>query len=377
MRLFCFGFLLCTGCLEAGSAREVEPISLPTDPAKWGVEVGVQTIDFEGQRLEVWYPATSDSADGGGETVDFTEFIPTVFTDHLGQDVDLPAVPTDAVRDAAIRLPEEPLPVLLFSHGFGGMRVQSMSITSHLASRGFVVVAPDHPGRMLTDVLPCLISPPLDGCDLSGFGADPALDDLDVALAWVDAAAQEPEWEDIIDPERVGLLGHSAGANSTTAKGESDERYAALVPMAGGGAVSRDVPVLRVDASCDGFVPSADETVLDTMTDGRFVQLHGGGHLAFTDLCDLNLGALADEIVAPRSDANSALLPQMRKLAVDGCPGEPPLVELPECAEEFLPLEISDEILRYHLTNFFDVVFKGRADVSQERPFTDATIRTD
>ena len=190
----------------------------------------------------------------------------------------------------------------------------------------------------------------------------------------MEQAAQEAKWEDIIDPDRVGLLGHSAGANSTTAKGENDERYDALVPMAGGGAVSRDVPVLRIDASCDGFVPSADETVLDTMTDGRFVQVHGGGHLAFTDLCALDLGTLADDIIAPREDANSALLPQLRRLAVDGCPGETPLVEAPECADAFLPLEVSDSIVRYHLTNFFDVVLKGAPDVASQNPYQDATF---
>ena len=243
------------------------------------------------------------------------------------------------------------------------MRVQSFGLTSHLASRGYVVVAPDHPGRMLGDVLPCLISPPLEGCDLSGFGNDPAVDDLDVAFPWIEWAATQSPWRALIDPDRVGLFGHSAGAGSTTTLGESDERYAALVPMAGGGAVSRNVPVLRIDASCDGFVPSADETVLEELTDGRFVQIQGGGHMAFTELCSLGLGTLADEVVAPREDANSVILPQLRGLAVDGCPSETPIVDAQECADGFLPLDISDRILRHHLTNFFDMVLNGLPEV--------------
>ena len=44
-------------------------------------------------------------------------------------------------------------PVVLFSHGFTGIRVQSSFLMSHLASWGMVVVAPEHPSRDLTNVL--------------------------------------------------------------------------------------------------------------------------------------------------------------------------------------------------------------------------------
>ena len=131
---------------------------------------------------------------------------------------------------------------------------------------------------------------------------------------------------------------------------------------------------MRIDASCDGFVPSADESVLDELTDGRFVQIQGGGHMAFTELCSLDLGTLADEVVAPREDANTAILPQLRGLAVDGCPSEAPRVEVQECADGFLPLEVSDQILRHHLTNFFDVVLSGAPEVEDLDRFEAAKI---
>ena len=228
---------LIFGCADSLEKRDVEPIDVPSDPAEWGVPVGVRTIDFEGERLEVWYPAASSLNGKSTDWVDFSDFVPSVFEEHLNIQDPLPSVPTEAVRDAHIRLTNGPVPVLLFSHGFGGMRVQSFGLTSHLASRGYVVVAPDHPGRMLGDVLPCLISPPLEGCDLSGFGNDPAIDDLDVAFEWIEWAATQPAWRTILDTDRVGLFGHSAGAGSTTTLGQSDERYSALIPMAGGGTV--------------------------------------------------------------------------------------------------------------------------------------------
>ncbi|MBL8617020.1 MAG: hypothetical protein JNM72_15525 [Deltaproteobacteria bacterium] len=43
-------------------------------------------------------------------------------------------------------------PVALFSHGNGGVRFQSVFLTEHLASRGWIVVAPDHVGNTLFDL---------------------------------------------------------------------------------------------------------------------------------------------------------------------------------------------------------------------------------
>ena len=59
----------------------------------------------------------------------------------------------------ALRSPETPYPVVFFSHGLGGARVQSINYTTHLASRGYVVLSADHVGRRMTDLLPCLLSP--------------------------------------------------------------------------------------------------------------------------------------------------------------------------------------------------------------------------
>ena len=45
-----------------------------------------------------------------------------------------------------------PYPLVLFSHGFAGYRLQSTFLTTHLASWGFVVAAVEHPYRNLTAV---------------------------------------------------------------------------------------------------------------------------------------------------------------------------------------------------------------------------------
>ena len=55
----------------------------------------------------------------------------------------------EALRDAAPDPAGGPYPLVIFSHGLGGLRLQSLFYTEHLASYGFVVIAVDHPGSTL------------------------------------------------------------------------------------------------------------------------------------------------------------------------------------------------------------------------------------
>ncbi len=335
-----------------------EPLVLPDDPAAAGVPVGITTVSVEDQVLEIWYPATDASADAPEAEVDFDAFLPESLA-TLIPELDLPALGAGAARDADLRPGEAPYPVVLFSHGFGGMRVQSMDYASHLASRGYVVVAPDHPGRMLGDVLPCLFSPPLEGCDLSSMtGTDPALEDLGVARGWIEDANEEGFFAGALDTERVALSGHSAGASSTATLGDLSESYQALLMMAGGAAVTRDVPVLMMGGACDpyataeGMVSAAAEA-----PDAASVQILGAGHLAFADLCALDLGGLAETWLLERDDINETFVDGLLGLATDGCPGAAP--QVPAC-DSFLDLEVSAEIIRGYSTVFFDAALQER-----------------
>lgn len=356
-----FLLLACSGPAEDGDPPAPEPLDLPADPAAKGVPVGVRTVVDPAFTAEVWYPAPDAAADDPTELVDFGQFIPEVFTALVGE-VSFPPVESGAVRDADLRVPDgEPYPVVVFSHGFGGMRLQSLDYTVHLASRGYVVVAADHPGRMMGDILPCLFSPPLEGCDLSGMaGADPAVADVTALADWVGGAATEGWLAGAIDPERLALSGHSAGAGTTAEAGEADPRFTALLPMAAGATATRDVPELLMGGTCDSF--ASDDSVVaawESAVDGALVRIRGAGHLAFSDLCELDLLALADELLAPRDDVSALFLEQLRALASDGCPGVAPLVEAPDCAESYLSLETSDPIVRHYATVFFDDVLRG------------------
>jgi predicted dienelactone hydrolase len=63
---------------------------------------------------------------------------------------------TPIQRDAADkhRAADGKFPVLLFSHGFAGVRGQSAFLCKHLASHGYIVAAPDHPATNFGDLRP-------------------------------------------------------------------------------------------------------------------------------------------------------------------------------------------------------------------------------
>ena len=253
--LFTLVVLSLAGCPPAEDGA-VEPLDLPSDPAAWGVPVGVSTFEHGGAILEVWYPASDSAADSPTELLFMQQFIPDVVQDALGE-FSLPEVDTRAVRDAPLRVPESPYPVVVFSHGFGGFRLQSVDFATHLASRGYVVVAADHPGRSLGAVLPCLFTPVLEGCDLEAWGGeDTAPEQIDAILDWLPTAtADGGPLAGALDLDHVGLSGHSAGGATTSRQGDADATFDALLPMGGADDTTRDVPTLLMGGSCDGMFP--------------------------------------------------------------------------------------------------------------------------
>lgn len=93
--------------------------------------------------IEVWYPASLAPGQGPGGVYR------TVARD--------PARPTElhgrAVRDAAPASPPPGgFPLVIVSHGYPGNRFLLSHLTEHLASKGFVVAAPDHPDSTYDDL---------------------------------------------------------------------------------------------------------------------------------------------------------------------------------------------------------------------------------
>lgn len=79
--------------------------------------------------VSVWYPASN----------------PDDLPEEVVYDAVLFEVTGQAIRDAAPDTSGGPYPLVVFSHGAGGFRQQSVYLTEHLASHGFVVIASEHP----------------------------------------------------------------------------------------------------------------------------------------------------------------------------------------------------------------------------------------
>ncbi|MGH0035131.1 MAG: alpha/beta hydrolase family protein [Myxococcota bacterium] len=151
--------------------------------------VGVTTLELPdpehaGRRLptDVWYPARSP-----GE----------LEADH----------PFGRPHAAHVDAPpaEGPRPLVAFSHGSSGLRRQSTFLTTHLASWGCVVVAPDHTGNTFFEMLKIESEDERRRVHLESCRNRPR--DLDNAIDAVLAGGHWPA----VDPARIGALGHSFG----------------------------------------------------------------------------------------------------------------------------------------------------------------------
>jgi len=132
---------LLAGVLSALVACEPSTEFAPrpwTDPSGMGsFDVGLSTLYFTDARgkdmvADVWFPAALREGD------EIAQYTPSVLEGA-------------AYRDPRVDLHAGPHPVVVFSHGYLGVRFQSNYLMEHLASHGFVLIAPDHTYNTLLD----------------------------------------------------------------------------------------------------------------------------------------------------------------------------------------------------------------------------------
>jgi len=239
------------------------------------------TLALPDRSVEVWYPADPGVEAGRAKaTYEISDWLPPAFRAKVPPGT--APFTTDAYRGLA---PSHrgPFPLVLFSHGFGGYRDQSTLITTHLASWGFVVAAPDHLERGLASV----------------FGERPAVpmtDDqvLRATADLLDAESARPgaELSGIVAPGRLAIVGHSAGGFAAIHFASQPDvvTYVSLAAGATTGArptALADKASLYMVGALDGIVPEAsvESTYARAPTPTRLVVLANAGHLAFADIC--------------------------------------------------------------------------------------------
>jgi hypothetical protein len=349
-----------TGSTTGGIDKEPPPdcsgidlLELPEDPGARGPwPVGTRkavlggmpsTLELPNDELtvQVWYPAEVGS-EAGLETKswDLREFLP-----EDQQDIDPdPAffLGCDCYDDLPLDTTHGPYATLMFMHGFSGFRIQSVEFMSHWASRGFVVVAADHPSIGLA----ALIVGGMDAvaealellgqgeCDLAEFeGArGPTSDGLALLDELQSPAGDLAFLAGFIDPERIGVAGHSAGGGAL-APLAAYPGVRVLVPMAMQGVCDAAwlVSTTVIGGMVDGIVKytEQEEGYEEAPPRKRLVGIADGGHMAFTSFCPM--GEDRGGILQVALDAGvvfpDGFVDMVGPLAADGC------------GDEYLPAE--------------------------------------
>jgi predicted dienelactone hydrolase len=271
-----------------GEAVDVEPAA--SDPGAPGpFAVGVRTVEVTDQgrersfSVDVWYPVDPQNVDGSDNAYDIE--MPLLGT--------VSSIESPARRNATPAAGARPL--VVFSHGYGGVRFQSIFITEHLASHGFVVASPDHPGNTLGDAA-------LLGSDQAAIQS--SIDrPLDLALVLDGMLSDGLGTGIVVDGTRVGATGHSFGAWTALELARLDSRIGAVFPMAPGfrqGATPDFVadlgrPLLLIGGSLDDTCEFDENQLVPyqlAQQPKHLLQVVGAGHLDFSDLCQVPIARL-------------------------------------------------------------------------------------
>jgi predicted dienelactone hydrolase len=109
------------------------------------------------------------------------------------------------------------VPLVVFSHGDLGCGLQSVTFTEELARNGYVVAAPDHADAALCHTAPLpkgtRASPPQQPkiLDPQAWDENSRHDRQQDVEAVIAGLLNDVEFQRVIDPQRIGLAGHSLG----------------------------------------------------------------------------------------------------------------------------------------------------------------------
>jgi predicted dienelactone hydrolase len=310
--------LLTVLSLVAACGGEDDGYMAPDDHGAWSA--GTAAITVTAQRtglvmpVQIWYP--TESAEASPYSYD-----------------DLELTHGSAAEEAPAAC-ATPRPVVVFSHGDGGIGIQSYHLMEHLARHGYVVAALDHVWNTVFDDdedyhaaitlrRPLDVADTFDGAaDWAAAGASPAAGCIDPAAGYAVMGHSFGAFTSLavsgagVD---VGVLAVECGDATTsgcqevatwladhpgeTWRDDSDGRIWASVPLAPAFPEQLHldqiaVPTLVVGGQTDTITPwdtDVEPCYRGLVATPRYLaRLAGAGHYSFTDFCDV-LVALGQE----------------------------------------------------------------------------------
>jgi predicted dienelactone hydrolase len=284
--------------------------------------------------VDIWYPADKRSD------------APIAALDLVFTQLPLPGVLAgpEAARGS--------FPLVVFSHGSGGVRFQSWFLMQALASHGFVVAAPDHAGNTAVDAIAGTSDP---------LAVAAANRPRDVSFLIDEMLARDRDPADRlhrrIDERVIAVAGHSFGGFTALATAGGfldyppDPRVDAIVPIAPATfgftdeqLASIDVPTLLMGGTLDTAVPIEPGIVRAwDLISGRpeyRVDLQAAGHNSFTNVCDIRDAYVAAGVGQP-------FLGFVEEQAEDGC------------APQLLPIDEAHRITDLYVVSFLTEELKG------------------
>ncbi len=223
----CAGLLFVTGlsaCSDSSDSAVAAPVSTPAaaPDAPGPFAVGRSTFtaidpmrDSRSLAVEAWYPVDKEDRPEDAEATSY-ELAPGIGLPSALAADDLP------VSDATGH------PLLVYSHGYGGINTASVALTETLASHGFIVVSPEHTGNSQNSQ-----------DDSFDEAASRRVPDVSFLIDTMFERGRDPgdPFYQRIDEARVGAVGHSFGGMTALgmaagwAGAEADPRVKAIVPM--------------------------------------------------------------------------------------------------------------------------------------------------
>ncbi|HET8929727.1 MAG TPA: dienelactone hydrolase family protein [Acidimicrobiales bacterium] len=324
------------GSDDPGSTTAAPAITTPLERAKTYGERGPYSVGYtetklgDGRQVVVWYPSTAQAVKGHDrEQIDVASLLSPELQAKIPAE-DRVKYPADAFLDAEPRPEKGGYPVVVFSHGFAGFPEQSVTLTTHLASWGYVVAAPNHVERSLDGLLGT-------AAENVTKSTDPEVLSATLDLVEAQSAKSGSLLHGTVDDDKAAVAGHSAGAGAAYRVAGIDPRFKTWISYSVGlgndGTDTAppkvpDKPGMVMLGTGDGIIPpAASEAVYAGMQSPKYlVSVTGAGHLVFSDLC--LIGADKGGIVNIAKTLELPIPDELLKLGSDGCgDGYPPTDE--------------------------------------------------